>query len=67
MNEKKWLVCNTKGCRKRIHNDSFDKKMAYDKGWYLSSVGYVYCPDHVPEWFEEWRNKKLGLTNEQEI
>lgn len=27
-------------------------------GWFFQRNGDAYCPEHVPEWVEEWRRSK---------
>lgn len=33
----------------------WDQIRAHDVGWFFFKSGDIYCPDHVPEWVQEWR------------
>lgn len=33
-------------------------KEASRKGWFIQQNGSVWCPDHIPVWVAEWRQKK---------
>lgn len=28
--------------------------------WFFMKDGTAFCPDHIPEWVEEWRNRRLS-------
>lgn len=33
---------------------------AQDAGWFTMRDGRTFCPEHVPEWVEQWRRTRLG-------
>ena len=45
--------CAFDGCEKSIKWHYWSKVKA--TGWFLQKNGAIWCPDHVPEWVEEWR------------
>lgn len=51
-----WLLCSEDGCEAKIKNHAWGKIKA--EGWLQLRTGPAYCPDHLPEWYEEWAMRK---------
>jgi hypothetical protein len=52
------LKCMGEGCEKSVP-DHYWGKVKKGEGWFFSQDDkLIYCPDHLPEWVEEWRKKK---------
>lgn len=50
------LVCAYPGrCTQSIPNNSWAKTKS---GFFERKDGQVFCPDHIPAWVKEWREKK---------
>lgn len=52
------VKCAEGGCPQEIKNNAWAKTKAHAAGWFFQREGAAYCPDHTPEWVEEWRKKK---------
>lgn len=49
--------CSKEGCDKKYKDHSWGKIKAGGKGWFFQKDGTAYCPEHVPDWVEEWRGR----------
>jgi len=50
--------CSEPGCLHNVSNHYWGKVAANDAGWFFQRTGEAWCPEHVPEWVEEWRARK---------
>lgn len=50
--------CADEECTKEIKDHKWAKIRAQDDGWFLKKGGEVYCPAHIPEWVDAWRDRK---------
>jgi hypothetical protein len=48
-------VCAAEGCPLSFPTHRWGKTRAHDEGWFEQKDGTAWCPDHVPEWVEGWR------------
>lgn len=56
------IGCAGPECREKVKNHRWGKTKAV--GWFFSREDdKAYCPKHVPEWVEEWRKKRDGITS----
>lgn len=51
-------ACRKTGCSRDYFPDHWGKKEAARKGWFLQRNGDAWCPDHIPDWVVEWRQRK---------
>ena len=51
------IKCSHLDCETTHAASYWDSIKASDKGWFVQKDGTAYCPEHVPEWVEEWRLK----------
>lgn len=51
--------CTKKGCI-NIFRDrhQWDRSEAHKAGWFFQKNGDVWCPEHIPDWVNEWRAKR---------
>lgn len=52
--------CSVEGCENRFADHMWGKIKL--KGWFIMKDGTAYCPDHIPEWVEEWRAKQRARS-----
>lgn len=45
-------------CDRTVPGHRWGKIKAQDQGWFFAKDGAAFCPEHVPEWVEEWRARK---------
>lgn len=52
--------CSVEGCTNTIKDHAWGHIKA--AGWWfpMDRSLPVFCPEHLPEWVEEWRAKKRG-------
>ena len=50
------IVCSVHGCHKSIKDNRWSKTKNDD--WFHQRDDTSYCPEHVPSWVAEWREKK---------
>src|SRR5215211_5237697 len=51
--------CSSEGCENKFRDSGrWSHIKAVDAGWFIQKDGTKWCPDHIPEWVEEWRKKK---------
>lgn len=59
MKSKNWSVsttqCSAEECTKTIKNHAWAR---IKSDWFQQKDGKVWCPEHTPEWVDEWRSKK---------
>lgn len=48
--------CSYEGCENKLPNHAWGRIKA--EGWFQQRDGNIWCPDHIPEWVEEWRKKR---------
>lgn len=54
--ETTYTTCSGEGCEQKIADHAWGRIKA--EGWFIQKDGNVWCPDHTPEWVEEWRARK---------
>jgi hypothetical protein len=47
--------CSEPGCTASYVPHKWGSINAYKAGWFLQKNGKDWCPDHIPEWVDEWR------------
>lgn len=50
--------CAKEGCKNAYTPHRWGSTKAHGKGWFQQKDGTVWCPEHTPEWVEEWRARK---------
>lgn len=51
------LLCSEPECPNSIRGHRWGQIKA--EGWFFSKDGVTrYCPDHIPDWVEAWREKQ---------
>jgi hypothetical protein len=50
--------CAEAGCIAEHKTDEWNSKRAHNEGWFIQKNGDRWCPDHNPEWVEEWRKRQ---------
>lgn len=53
-----WVFCSglDETCEEKIKNHRWGRTKAI--GWFFSeSENKAYCPDHIPDWVEKWRQR----------
>lgn len=50
-----WVECAEPECTARYKNHRWGRIKADD--WFHQKDGTSWCPEHIPEWVEEWRAK----------
>lgn len=48
-------VCKTPVRADRQHPSKWEKVRAHYAGWFFQNDGTTFCPAHVPDWVESWR------------
>lgn len=57
--DKSLIICDEKSCTHFIKNHQWGKIKA--EGWYFSRDNTkARCPDHVPEWYKNWKARPHG-------
>lgn len=51
-------ACKEPQCENDYFPDRWGKIEARNKGWFLQRNGAAWCPEHIPDWVEEWRKSK---------
>lgn len=51
-------ACRKTNCQNDYFPDKWGKMEATRKGWFIHRNGSAWCPDHIPDWVVEWREKK---------
>lgn len=59
-----YVCCDGEGCRNRIKDHRWGHIKADD--WFFQKDGTAYCPDHIPDWVEKWRNKNAVVEAGEE-
>ena len=54
--------CKEETCPRGYTDTAIGKAAAVREGWYIGRNNHAYCPNHVPEWVEQWR-KRLKTVN----
>lgn len=54
--ESKYIECFAFGCKAKIKNHKWG--MIKSEGWVHLKDGRIFCPNHTPEWYAEWKAKK---------
>lgn len=44
------------GCDLTTETDHWTAVKRQAEGWFFRKDGRIYCPNHVPEWVEGWRD-----------
>ena len=55
--ETAWISCSHGGCDQQRPDHQWGSRGKYS-GWFVQKDGTSWCPDHVPDWVEEWRAKR---------
>jgi hypothetical protein len=45
-------------CDRTVANHRWGKIKA--TGWFFAKDGTAYCPEHVPEWVQKWRETRAA-------
>lgn len=53
------------GCDKTVQDNKWAKIRA--EGWFFERGGKAYCPDHRPEWYDDWQAEKLMRKLETQL
>ena len=56
--DKAYALIKCTCCNATAKNNYWSKMRASKQGWFFRRNGACYCPDHLPEWLEEWRAKR---------
>lgn len=54
----KWTLCSEPNCDNKFKNHAWGQIKADD--WFHQKNGDHWCPEHIPEWVEEWRAKRAA-------
>lgn len=49
--------CAQVGCEETFMPHHWGNIRAQNDGWFLQKNGDAWCPDHIPEWVAEWRQR----------
>lgn len=52
--------CAHPGCERTKPTHQWANKTKAGKGWFDQQNGDSWCPDHIPEWYHEWKAKRGG-------
>lgn len=52
------VKCAGDDCPNETETDHWTSKKRQREGWFFQRNGDVWCPDHTPEWVEEWRARR---------
>jgi len=50
--------CAVEDCEETYRPHMWGSIKAHDRGWFLQKDGTAWCPQHVPEWVAEWRERE---------
>ena len=50
--------CSHEGCSASFTPHHWGQKKAQTDGWFLQKDGDAWCPEHTPEWVEEWQARR---------
>jgi len=50
------IKCTEPGCDAEVPNHAWGKIKA--AGWFFQKNDDAWCPNHRPEWYNEWRKKQ---------
>lgn len=56
--------CSEPSCRSSYKIDWHDMVEAHKQGWFMQRNGASWCPEHVPDWVQEWREAKLKESSD---
>ena len=57
-----YVYCSHRGCKNKHKNNKWANiKAISEKGWTHQKNGDVWCPEHLPEWVEAWREEGRRL------
>jgi hypothetical protein len=51
------LPCVVDECESTYADHKWGRINASKAGWFFQNSGESWCPEHVPEWVEAWREK----------
>lgn len=52
-------TCRADDCTESFTDSGrFTPERSTASGWFCQRNGWVWCPDHTPEWVAAWRKKK---------
>lgn len=57
--------CSEPECPATYANHEWGAKKAQRDGWFLQKGGTSWCPEHVPAWVAEWRQRQASRTSKQ--
>lgn len=49
--------CSAPNCENTYATHRWGKTRAHTDGWFLQKDGSSWCPDHLPDWLAEWRQR----------
>lgn len=52
------IMCDGPECDAVIQNHQWGKTKA--EGWVFLQTGATFCPDDVPPWYEEWKERRAN-------
>lgn len=50
--------CSVRTCTNSFKKHYWGSIKAQNDGWFLQKNGDIWCPEHLPDWYEEWKAKK---------
>lgn len=50
-------TCSYPNCGSYYKSHHWGNKEAQREGWFLQKNGDKWCPNHIPEWVDQWREK----------
>lgn len=53
---KRYTQCDAEGCKARVRDHAWGVIKA--DGWFFQKNGDSWCPDHIPDWYWEWKGVK---------
>lgn len=57
----KFKTCAIEGCTNRFADHVWGARNAQKAGWFCQKDGTNFCPNHIPDWVAEWRNRSAGI------
>jgi hypothetical protein len=51
-------LCDHPDCSHFFKEHYWGSIGAQKEGWFLQKNGDCWCPEHIPEWYFDWKSKK---------
>jgi hypothetical protein len=55
----KEILCSGEGCVNTYRPHYWGSREAARRGWFLQRDKTAWCPDHIPSWVSEWRQRQI--------